>query len=290
MGRLLVVATPLGNLSDLSARAVESLQQASIVFAEDTRVSRPLLERVQSKAKLVALHEHNEARASEQLCAALEQHAVVALVSDAGTPLVSDPGSRAVEAVLQAGHQVVPIPGPSAVTTALCAAGFASVPFAFFGFIERPGKARQQQLKRMAQFPGVLVCFETKHRVSASLSDLCLHLGPERRIAIFRELTKVHEQHYRGTLAAMADLFANLDVKGELTLVVEAPSEDPNTSVEDAEAVGDELANDDRPLSALAKELAERTGMKRQQAYQLLQAKRALKTEQRPETTEGDDQ
>lgn len=273
MGRLFVVATPLGNLEDLSPRATRTLCEAKVVFAEDTRVTGPLLQRIGSHARLVALHAHNEAQASEQLCKAIDEHELVALVSDAGTPLVSDPGSRAVSATVEAGHEVIPIPGPSAVTAALSAAGFLAVPFAFFGFFERQNKEQNAQILQIAAWPGAAVFFETKHRIADTLERLRDRLGSDRQVAVFRELTKMHEQHYRGTLAELAKLFADTEVKGELTVVLAPPTVHPNDAHESVDDVVQALAQDTRTLSDKAKELASRTGLTRSEAYDRLRRK-----------------
>ena len=263
---LQVVATPIGNLQDLSPRGAEALRLAAIVFAEDTRVARTLLAHVGSHARLESLHEHNERGAAVRLIAALAAGERVALVSDAGTPLVSDPGAGAVAAVAQAGYRVEPIPGPSAVVTALSASGFVSVPFAFFGFIARESAERTAQLASMRAFSGALVFFETKHRLAESLAFCAERLGRDRQALAARELTKQFETLYRGTLGELAELFAREEVKGELTLVV-APAAADEAALEDADTVTAELAQDGRPLTARVKELMLRTGLGRKEAY-----------------------
>jgi len=266
MSALQVVATPIGNLQDLSPRAAETLRLAHIVFAEDTRVTRTLLTFVGSHARLESLHEHNERGAAERVIAALQAGERVALVSDAGTPLVSDPGAGAVAAVAAAGFRVEPIPGPSAVVTALSASGFVSVPFAFFGFMGRESAERTAQLASMRAFGGALVFFETKHRVAETLALCAERLGAERQAMAARELSKQFETLYRGTLGELAALFAREEVKGELTLVV-SPAAAAEAAVEDADAVTAELAEDGRPLTARVKELMLRTGLGRKEAY-----------------------
>lgn len=270
--RLLVVATPIGNLQDLSPRGAAALVEASIVFAEDTRVARTLLGHVGSHARLESLHAHNERGAAERLLAALQAGERVALVSDAGTPLVSDPGADAVAAVAAAGFVVEPIPGPSAVVTALCASGFVSVPFAFFGFIARESADRTAQLASMRAFGGALVFFETKHRLAETLALCAERLGRDRQAMAARELTKQFETLYRGSLSELADRFAQEDVKGELTIVV-APAPVAQAALEDADAVTAELAADGRPLTARVKELMLRTGLGRKDAYARLSAR-----------------
>jgi 16S rRNA (cytidine1402-2'-O)-methyltransferase len=271
MNVLTVLATPLGNLSDLSARAVETLARADVVFAEDTRVTQTLLQHVGSKARCVSLHAHNEAERSAVVAEALASGQRCVLVSDAGTPAISDPGARAVAAVVEAGFSVTSIPGPSAVTTALAASGFPAVPFAFFGFLERERQPRMAQLAALRGFIGTAVLFETKERIADTLAELRALLGEETRAVLGRELTKMHETYYRGTLAELHALCSAQPMKGEMTLVI-APRAAAHSGLESVEQVVAELKDDStRPLAAKAKELALRCGIGRKEAYDLLQ-------------------
>lgn len=268
---LSVVATPLGNLQDLSPRAAEVLRDAAIVFAEDTRVTETLLRHVGSRARCVSLHEHNEDERTQAVIDALAAGTAVALVSDAGTPLVSDPGARVVAAVAKAGYAVTSVPGPSAVVTALAASGFLAVPFAFFGFVERKGQAQTAQLSAMRQFLGTLVVFETKERIHDTLGLLCETLGDGTEAVIGRELTKLHETYYRGTLAELAAAIAGKELKGEMTIVI-APRAAADRGLEAVDAVVAELrADTTRPLPVRVKELVLRCGIPRKDAYRLLQ-------------------
>jgi len=180
LGTLYVVSTPIGNLGDLSPRAEETLRVVSRILAEDTRRSRILAERAGSSARLVSLHEHNERERTGAVLSWLADREDLALVSDAGTPLVSDPGAKLVAAVLEAGHRVVPVPGPSAVIAALVASGLPSERFAFLGFPERKGRARQQLLRRVAESAESVVLFESPQRLAALLRALMEVCGPDR--------------------------------------------------------------------------------------------------------------
>ena len=204
MGTLYVVSTPIGNLGDLSPRAEETLRAVSRILAEDTRRSRILAERAGSKARLVSLYEHNELMRTEVVLGWLADREDLALVSDAGTPLVSDPGARLVAAVLEAGHRVVPIPGPSAVIAALVVSGLPCERFTFLGFPERKGRARHDLLLRVSQATESVVLFESPHRLVALLVALAEVCGPDRLVSVARELTKIHEEVRRGTLAEVA--------------------------------------------------------------------------------------
>ncbi|MGB8327570.1 MAG: 16S rRNA (cytidine(1402)-2'-O)-methyltransferase [Steroidobacteraceae bacterium] len=221
-GRLEVVATPIGNLSDLSVRGRESLAGADLVAAEDTRRTGHLLATLGLHKPMVSLHEHNETERVDTLLARLEAGDVIALTSDAGTPLVSDPGLRLVERAVAAGFEVRSIPGPSAVIAALSVAGLATDRFAFEGFLPAHAGERRELLRSLASERRTLVFFEAPHRLRESLKDFATVFGTQRRAAIARELTKAFETVYRGTFAELlvvADNEPNLE-RGEITLVV----------------------------------------------------------------------
>ena len=221
-GTLQVVATPIGNLADLSPRAQEVLRAAAVIAAEDTRRTLQLLKSVGIVRPLISLYEHNEAQRVPQLLARLEAGDTVALVSDAGTPLLSDPGFELVRAAARAGFTVQAIPGPSAITTALAAAGLPAQRFCFEGFLPARGAERRAALAALAHEPRTLVFFEAPHRIIASLTDMVAEFGAQREAVVARELTKVHESIYRGTLAqllACAQADENF-ARGEITLVL----------------------------------------------------------------------
>jgi len=218
MATLHVVATPIGNLEDVTLRALRVLREAGVVLAEDTRRTRILLDRHGIAARPRSLHAHNEAARTDEVLAALSGGHDVALVSDAGTPLVSDPGARLVEAALAAGHAVSPVPGPSAVLAALTVSGLGGGGFAFLGFLPRRAGERAALLARHRETGVPLVLFESPQRLAATLRVLHEALG-DRRACVARELTKLHEEIVHGTLASLAERFAG-GARGEITLVV----------------------------------------------------------------------
>jgi 16S rRNA (cytidine1402-2'-O)-methyltransferase len=220
---LYLVATPIGNLEDVSARALKVLEAAELVLAEDTRRTRVLLDRHGVAAKPVSLHAHNEAARVSQVLAVLDGGGSVALVSDAGTPLISDPGDRLVAAALEAGHSVVPIPGASALLAALAASGLPAVPFTFVGFLPRRSGECDRVLESLRDRRDTLIFFESPRRVARTLARLREAFG-DRRACVARELTKMHEEFVRGLLSELAERFAE-GARGECTLVVEGASE-----------------------------------------------------------------
>jgi 16S rRNA (cytidine1402-2'-O)-methyltransferase len=221
-GRLQVVATPIGNLADLSARAREALISADVIAAEDTRHTRVLLRAIGIAKPLVSLHEHNESQRTPELLARLAAGETVALVSDAGTPLLSDPGLELVQCAARAGFEVHAIPGPSAITSALAVAGLPTDRFCFEGFLPSRERERRAALAALAHEPRTLVFFEAPHRILRTLADMAEEFGAARPAAVARELTKVHETVYRGTLRellARAQAEENFQ-RGEITVVV----------------------------------------------------------------------
>ena len=271
-GTLQVVATPIGNLADLSPRAQEVLRAAAVIAAEDTRRTLQLLKSVGIVRPLISLYEHNEAQRVPQLLARLEAGETVALVSDAGTPLLSDPGFELVRAAARAGFTVQAIPGPSAITTALAAAGLPAQRFCFEGFLPARGAERRAALAALAHEPRTLVFFEAPHRIIVTLTDMVAEFGAQREAVVARELTKVHESIYRGTLAqllACAQADENF-ARGEITLVLNGAAAEQG-----AQAQSPELR---RTVDILLKELppgraaalaAQLTGATRAAAYAL---------------------
>lgn len=275
MSTLYVVATPIGNLRDLSPRAADTLRGVGRILAEDTRRSRILVNHVGAKAPLVSLHAHNEAERVRRVLEWLDAGEDLALVSDAGTPLVSDPGARVVEAAWGAGHTVVPIPGPSAVMAALVGSGLPAGSFAFLGFPERKGAGRARLLARVADSDETVVLFESPQRLHRLLEELAEACGRERPVAVARELTKLHEAWFHGTLAAAAEHFKAHPPRGEVSVVVGAappPGEEADALTEDeARALArDLLAAGERP-SAVAREVARRLAVPRNAAYRIVQ-------------------
>jgi 16S rRNA (cytidine1402-2'-O)-methyltransferase len=219
-GTLHIVSTPIGNLGDLSPRAVEVMRSVSAILAEDTRHTRTLSERFDIRTPLVAHHEHNEAQSVPGLVQRLLGGESFALVSDAGTPLLSDPGSRLVEAAIAAGVTVSPVPGPSALLAALAGAGLATDRFTFFGFLARKGGERSKAIAEIAALPHTAVLYESPSRVAATLEDLVAAGAGERATVVARELTKQYEEFRRGTAAELAAYYSTHDIRGEVVIVL----------------------------------------------------------------------
>ncbi|HET8691979.1 MAG TPA: 16S rRNA (cytidine(1402)-2'-O)-methyltransferase [Steroidobacteraceae bacterium] len=266
-GVLYVVATPIGNIGDISARAREILAGASAVAAEDTRHSGRLLRELGIERPLVSLHEHNERARVAEILARLRAGERIALISDAGTPLVSDPGYLLVSAAAEAGIDVVPVPGPSAVIAALSASGLPCDRFCFEGFLPARAAARRRRLAELAAEPRTLVLFEAPHRIAECLADLATALGPARRACVAREITKRFETFYRGRLGELAER-AQSDpalARGESVVVVEgAPEAEPSAARLD-ETLAILLRH--LPPSAAAAAAASLTGLRRGDAY-----------------------
>jgi 16S rRNA (cytidine1402-2'-O)-methyltransferase len=223
---LYLVATPIGNLGDISLRALELLAGADVIACEDTRVTRKLTERFSIATPLTAYHEHNATEARPKLLARLADGQAVALVSDAGTPLISDPGYKLVRAAHDAGHAVIAIPGASAVLTALSVAGLPTDRFFFEGFLPPKQAARQKRIAALANIPATLVLFESGPRIASTTADLAAALGP-REAAICRELTKLHEEVRRGDLESLArDYAEGAETRGEFVIVIAPPASD----------------------------------------------------------------
>lgn len=219
-GILFLVSTPIGNLGDISYRAVEVLSSAALVIAEDTRHSRRLLDHYQISTPLRSYHEHNEAKESPRIVAMLREGKSVALISDAGTPLVSDPGARLVSEALAAGLKIVPIPGPSAVLAALVGAGLPLDRFTFFGFLPRKGKERAEALAEVASGRSTSVVYEAPSRVADTLADLVAAGAGDRAAVVARELTKRFEEFRRATVAELAQVYREKEPKGEVVIVI----------------------------------------------------------------------
>ena len=266
MGTLHVVATPIGNLEDVTLRALRVIGEADLLFAEDTRRTRKLLERHGIDARPLSLHAHNEQSRVDRALEALAGDGRVALVSDAGTPLVSDPGERLVAAAIAAGHRVEAVPGASAILAALAVAGLSTEPFTFLGFLPRRAGARKQVLEAYRNRAETLVLFESPKRIEKTLAELAEALG-DRRACVARELTKMHEEARRGRLSELVDHYAG-GVLGEITVVVEGATEVPATLEEsevDAE-IRARIRAGERPKD-IAAALAAPTGWAKRDLY-----------------------
>nr|WP_244910288.1 16S rRNA (cytidine(1402)-2'-O)-methyltransferase [Agrobacterium rosae]MDX8303742.1 16S rRNA (cytidine(1402)-2'-O)-methyltransferase [Agrobacterium rosae] len=265
---LYLVATPIGNLGDITIRALETLASADVLACEDTRVTRILLERYGIRNRPYSYHEHNAEEAGPKLIAALDAGKSVALVSDAGTPLVSDPGYRLGQMALDAGHRVVPIPGASAPLAALVGSGMPSDAFMFAGFLPVKDKGKRDRFSELSKIPATMMFFESPHRICATIKVASEVLGPNRRAVVCRELTKTFEEFRRGTLGELTE-FYNEDriVKGEIVLLIEPPSYDEIPDMEDVEKLLKDLVST-MPAAKAAAEAAKLTGLPRKELYQ----------------------
>jgi 16S rRNA (cytidine1402-2'-O)-methyltransferase len=280
-GTLYIVATPIGNLEDITQRALRVLGEVDIVACEDTRRTRVLLNHFGIKTKTLSYHEHNERERAEQICELLLSGKNVALVSDAGTPLINDPGFRVTNAAIELNLAVVPIPGPTAFVAALVASGLPSAQFFFAGFLPARANARREKLEELDRVPATLVLYEAPHRIAATLKDALGVLG-NRQAAVARELTKIHEEIVRGDLRELVQRFSgDAAVRGEIVLVISgaAVDEEPRTGETEPssrtliERVR-ELERDGLEAKAALKKAARELGMKRAEAYRVLVAQK----------------
>jgi 16S rRNA (cytidine1402-2'-O)-methyltransferase len=268
-GKLYIVGTPIGNLADLSPRARDVLASVDVIAAEDTRRTQGLLSHIGAETRVLAYHEHNEERRVPELLERLASGATIALVSDAGTPLISDPGWRLVHAARNAGFEVVPIPGPSAVLAALCAAGLPTDRFVFEGFLPRRTGARAERLQALRRETRTLVIFEAVHRLAVTLAALVERFGAERPAVLARELTKIHENLYSGSLGDLAARLGNeIPLLGEFVLVIAGASDDDAPDEARARRIFELLRAELEPDKALRLTVAI-TGVPRNVLYRL---------------------
>lgn len=274
MGTLYLVATPIGNLEDMSARAVRILREAVLIAAEDTRHSGKLLKHFGVETPLTSYFEHNKRNKIEAVLGALAT-GDVALVSDAGTPGLNDPGYELVRAALDAGYAVSPIPGPTAPVSALVVSGLPTDSFLYLGYLPHKASARRARLKDVAAQPYTLIWFESPHRLVAALQDMLALLG-DRRICVAREMTKLFEELWRGTLSAALEYFQSQPARGEFTLVVAGkPAEDVTqwTEAQLLAAIQRERQAG-KPAKQIAGELAEHSGWARREIYNLITSRK----------------
>ncbi|OLP59160.1 16S rRNA (cytidine(1402)-2'-O)-methyltransferase [Xaviernesmea oryzae] len=266
---LYLVATPIGNLGDITLRALETLAGADVLACEDTRVTRVLLDRYGIRNRPFSYHEHNATEAGEKLLTALADGRSVALVSDAGTPLVSDPGYRLAQSAIEAGHRVIPVPGASAPLAGLLGSGLPNDAFLFAGFLPTKDKARRDRLAELKSTPATLILFESPHRIGATLMAASQVLGAERPAAVCRELTKTFEEFRRGTLAELASAYEDASVKGEIVLVIGPPLPEAAPDEDTVDRLLLELAAT-LPTGKAATEAAQRLGLNRRDLYDRL--------------------
>ncbi|MDP9203617.1 MAG: 16S rRNA (cytidine(1402)-2'-O)-methyltransferase [Gemmatimonadota bacterium] len=267
-GTLFLVSTPIGNLADMSHRAVEVLSSATVVIAEDTRHSRRLLDHYRIATPLNSYHEHNEAKETPRLVARLQRGDSIALISDAGTPLISDPGSRLVDAAVAAGVPVVPIPGPSAVMAALVGSGMSLERFTFFGFLPRKGKERTETIGDIVASQATSVLFEAPNRVVATLDALVEAGAGERAAVVARELTKQFEEFKRGSVAELSNVYKEADPRGEVVLVI-AGAEKPVVTEDELNDAAAQLRASGKAPRDVMDHLVSALGAPRNLAYRI---------------------
>jgi 16S rRNA (cytidine1402-2'-O)-methyltransferase len=272
-GKLYLVATPIGNLEDITLRALRVLKEADLIACEDTRHTQKLLNHFDIHKRTISYHEHNEHTRAAELIKEMEEGSTVALVSDAGTPTISDPGQRLVALCIERGIGVIPLPGASAILSALSAAGMPADRFLFVGFLPARQGERRRALSKLAQETCALVLYEAPHRLAAMLSDVAEILGP-RPAAIARELTKVHEEFIRGTLNELAARANEAPIKGEITLVIgPGTSQRGNASAKTTtlrERVADLVATGKVDRKGALKQAAHEFGLPKREAYKRL--------------------
>ena len=276
-GTLYIVATPIGNLADITHRALQVLRDVALVACEDTRHTRKLLQHYGLDTKTVSYHEHNEQQRARELIELLQQGSDVAVVSDAGTPAISDPGFRLVRAAIENGVAVVPVPGPSALIAALVAAGLPTDEFFFGGFLPARSSVRRARLQELRAVPGTLIFYEAPHRLAASLQDAYAVLG-EREAVVARELTKLHEELRRGRLSELAEHYSQTEPRGEIVLLIDRNVlEDQTNAAESSQAsVSDLVARfetEGLERRAALKKAARELGLSRAEAYRRLTQK-----------------
>jgi len=263
-GKLFLVSTPIGNLEDITFRAIKTLQEVSLIAAEDTRRARKLLSRYQISNRVISYHQHNELPKGKKILTELIKGADIALVSDAGTPGISDPGYRLVQSALEEGIEVVPIPGPNAAIAAISVSGLPTDSFFYGGFLPPKGGGRKRRLHLYQNYTSTLIFHEAPHRLAATLKDIYEVLG-NRRVAIARELTKIHEEVWRGCLRDLMDNLQQLTLRGEFTLVIEGREKRPQVSPIEATTIKEDY-----------EKLREKSGLSQKEAMKQIARKRGI--------------
>lgn len=270
-GTLYLVATPIGNLQDITLRALETLRTVDLIACEDTRHTQKLLNHFRISNRTISYHEHNEHERTEQLAEKLVDGQSIALVSDAGTPAINDPGLRLVQRAIEVGAAVVPVPGAAAFVSAVVASGLATDPIYFGGFLPAKKNERRKRLETVAAIPATLVFYEAPHRLAKSLADCAEVLG-DRPAVVARELTKVHEEFARDTLSSLAKRYSAEKPKGEIVLVIERASSDTQPPVEKASlaALVADLEAQGHDRKAALKRAAKAFGIPKSEAYKII--------------------
>ena len=268
VGTLYVVATPIGNLEDITLRALRVLKEVDVIAAEDTRHTQILLNHYGIRTPLTSYHEHNEKTKARQLMSRLERGEQIALVSDAGTPAISDPGYRLAVEAIRGRIPVIPIPGASALTAVLSAGGLPTDRFVFDGFLPAKKQERRARLRALSSETGTLVIYEAPHRLTETLNDLAEILG-DREIVLAREVSKVHEEFLRGRLTEVAKQIAGREIKGELTLLIGGSRGQSEVSQEQIEEEIRKLKDDGLRVKEIAEILGEKYGYSKKEIYRL---------------------
>lgn len=273
VGVLYVVATPIGNLEDITYRALRTLREAGLIACEDTRHTRKLLDHYGIEGKLVSYHEHNEAERAQELVEKLRQGISVAQVSDAGMPGISDPGYRLIRLAIEHGIRVVPLPGPSAVVAALAGSGLPTDAFEFRGFLPARSGQRRTALEHVRGTEDTVIFYEAPHRILDSLQDIVAVLGPARPLVIARELTKLHEEFLRGPAAELAAQLRHRELKGEITLLIgKAPGgQQPGGEVDLGDRLREIMREQALDEKGALKVLAKERGVSKSELYRELQ-------------------
>lgn len=274
-GTLYLVATPIGNLADITHRAIDVLKNVELIACEDTRHTRKLLQHYGLSTRTVSYHEHNEQDRARQLIELLREGKDVAVVSDAGTPSISDPGFRLVRAAIENEIAVVPVPGPSALISALIAAGLPTDEFFFGGFLPARSNARRTRLTELRSVPGTLIFYDAPHRLAETLKDAYEVLG-EREAVVARELTKLHEEIKRARLSQLAEHYSTEEARGEIVLLIDRTvlETTDNTDSQSIAALVDQLERDGLDHRAALKKAARELGLSRAEAYRRLTVER----------------
>jgi len=284
-GTLYIIATPIGNLEDITHRALRVLREVELIACEDTRRTGVLLSHYAIKTKTISYHEHNERERAAQLCKLLEDGKSIAVVSDAGTPLISDPGFRILSAAIERGIEVVPIPGPVACVSALVASGLACDQFFFAGFLPARRKARRDKLEELRTIAATLIFYEAPHRIAATLKDALEALG-DRQAVVARELTKIHEEFARGSLSELVERYSSAGAaRGEIVLLISGTEAEGSRSPETQSGISAafltrvrELEREGLNSKEALKQAAREFGLKRAEAYRLVIAQKNLRS------------
>jgi len=274
---LYLVATPIGNLEDITLRALRVLKQCDLIACEDTRQTQKLLNHFGIEKPTISYHEHNEASRAAELVERLAAGVRIAMVSDAGTPGISDPGFRVIALAIEGGIPVVPVPGAAAFVTALAASGLPLHPVSFRGFLPPKSGARRKALEKVRQSAQTQVFYEAPHRIREALEDVAVVLGPNRRVVVARELTKIHEEFLRGTAAELLEIATNRgELKGEIVLLIGPANEGemPPVSVSVHERVHQLMRDEKLDEKAALKRVAKERGISKSEAYRELQTRK----------------